>query len=80
MGFSHNYGRLASYIEFILKQSCAKLLARKFKLGTMAKTYKKFGPKLTGPKGKSLFKPSKKMRQKFLTKPSAWCTIPIKVA
>ena len=67
--FSHNYGRLASYIEFILKQSCAKLLARKFKLGTMAKTYKKFGPKLTGPKGKSLFKPSKKMTQKFLTKP-----------
>jgi len=67
--FSHNYGRLASYIEFILKQSCAKLLARKFNLGTMAKTYKKFGPKLTGPKGKSLFKPSKKMTQKFLTKP-----------
>lgn len=52
--FCHNYGRLASYIEFILKQSCAKLLATKFKLGTMAQTYKKYGSQLTGPKGKSL--------------------------
>lgn len=68
--FTHNYGRLASYIEFILKQSCAKLLATKFNLGTMAQTYKKFGSKLTGPKGKSLFKPSYKMTLKFLTKPS----------
>lgn len=68
--FTHNYGRLASYIEYILKQSCAKLLATKFHLGTMAQTYKKFGAKLTGPKGMSLLKPSYKMSLKFLTKPS----------
>jgi len=68
--FVHNYGRLASYAEYILKQSCAKLLARKFKLGTMASTYKKFGPNLTGPKGFSFFKPSYKITLKFLTKAS----------
>lgn len=68
--FTHNYTRLVSYIEFILKQSCAKLLATKFSLGTMAQTYKKFGPKLTGPKGSTLLKPSYKTSLKFLTKAS----------
>ena len=68
--FVHNYGRLASYIEYILKQSCAKLLATKFKLETMASTYKKFGSKLTGPKGISLYKPSYKISMKFLVKAS----------
>nr|YP_010391192.1 hypothetical protein NDA36_mgp37 [Fusarium vorosii]QID45199.1 Reverse transcriptase (RNA-dependent DNA polymerase) [Fusarium graminearum]UPX02618.1 hypothetical protein [Fusarium vorosii]DAC73639.1 TPA_asm: hypothetical protein [Fusarium graminearum] len=64
--FAHNYGRLTSYVEYILKQSCAKLLATKLSLGTMAKTYKKFGAQLTGPKGKGLFKPSYKTTLKFL--------------
>lgn len=68
--FVHNYGRLASYTEYILKQSCAKLLAAKFSLGTMAKVYKKFGNSLTGPKGKSLFKPSYKITLRFLTSAS----------
>lgn len=68
--FVHNYGRLASYIEYVLKQSCAKLLATKFKLGTMASTYKKFGPTLTGPKGISLYKPEYKITMKFLVKVS----------
>lgn len=68
--FVHNYGRLASYLEYILKQSCAKLLATKFKLATMASTYKKFGSKLTGPKGISLYKPSYKISKKFLVKAS----------
>lgn len=68
--FVHNYPRLVSYIEFVLKQSCAKLLATKFHLGTMAKSYKKFGPGLTGPKGKSFFKPSYKTTLKFLTSAS----------
>lgn len=68
--FTHNYTRLASYLEFILKQSCAKLLATKFSLGTMAQTYKKFGSKLTGPKGSALLKPSYKTSLKFLTKAS----------
>lgn len=68
--FVHNYGRLASYIEYILKQSCAELLATKFKLGTRASTYKKFGSKLTGPNGISLYKPSYKRSNKFLVKAS----------
>lgn len=68
--FVHNFGRLVSYAEFILKQSCAKLLATKFHLGTMAKTYKKFGSSLTGPKGKSFHKPSYKMTLKFLSNAS----------
>ena len=44
--FAHNYGRVASKVEFILKASCAKLLAAKYKLGTMGKVFEKFGPKL----------------------------------
>jgi hypothetical protein len=44
--FTHNYGRVASWTEFILKGSCAKLLSAKFKLGTMKKTFEKFGPHL----------------------------------
>lgn len=68
--FTHNYGRLASYLEFILKQSCAKLLATKFRLGTMAQTYKKFGGRLSGPKGHSLLKPSYKISLKYLTNPT----------
>nr|YP_010836057.1 hypothetical protein QLP54_mgp09 [Phyllosticta yuccae]WGC90072.1 hypothetical protein [Phyllosticta yuccae] len=67
--FVHNYGRLVSYVEFILKQSCAKLLATKFNLNRMAPVYKKFGSSLTGPKGKSFFKPSYKMSNKLLTPP-----------
>ena len=68
--FVHNYGRLASFVEYILKQSCAKLLATKFTLVTMAQVYKKFGGKMTGPKGHSLFKPSYKITMKFQTKSS----------
>lgn len=41
--FAHNYGQLASRLNFVLKDSCAKLLAAKFSLGTKAKIYKKFG-------------------------------------
>jgi group II intron reverse transcriptase/maturase len=44
--FAHNYPRVASRIGYILKQSCAKLLATKLSLGTMARVYKKFGPNL----------------------------------
>lgn len=73
--FTHNYGRLVSYTEYILKQSCAKLLAAKFSLGTMAKVYKKFGSSLTGPKGKSFYKPSYKMSLKFLTSVSPRSTL-----
>lgn len=65
--FVHNYGRLVSYLNFTLKQSCAKLLATKFTMGTMAKVFKKFGPLLTGPLGKSLHQPNYKITMKFLT-------------
>jgi hypothetical protein len=68
--FVHNYSRLATYLEYILKQSCAKLLTAKFSLGTMMKTYKKFGSSLSGPKGKAFLKPSYKVTGKFLVNPS----------
>lgn len=45
--FAHNYSRVASRLVLILKQSCAKLLATKYSLGTMAAVHKKFGPNLT---------------------------------
>lgn len=48
--FVHNHSKLVSTLHFTLKTSCAKLLAAKFKLGTTAKVYKKFGPLLRGPK------------------------------
>jgi hypothetical protein len=76
--FAHNYGRVASRTEFILKASCAKLLAAKFKLGTMSKVFEKFGPKLQTQhtsktaKGKEVtkeyvfFKPSYAITLKFL--------------
>nr|YP_009574382.1 hypothetical protein [Arthrobotrys musiformis]QBM31499.1 hypothetical protein [Arthrobotrys musiformis]QBM31649.1 hypothetical protein [Arthrobotrys musiformis] len=68
--FSHNLGRVASFTEFILKQSCAKLLATKFNLRTTAQVYKKFGNKLTSPKGYEFYKPSYKTTLKFLTSAS----------
>jgi group II intron reverse transcriptase/maturase len=45
--FAHNYLRVASAVGYILKQSCAKLLAAKYSLGSMSKVYDKFGPYLT---------------------------------
>lgn len=65
--FVHNYGRLASYTEYILKQSCAKLLATKFNLKTTAQVYKKFGNRMTSPNGYELYKPSYQVTMKFLT-------------
>ena len=41
----HNRNELWSIVRF-LKYSCALTLARKFKLKTLAKTFKKFGPQL----------------------------------
>ena len=42
--FTYNYGRVVSRLGFVLRQSCAKLLAMKYSLGTMAKAHEKFGP------------------------------------
>jgi Type II intron maturase/Reverse transcriptase (RNA-dependent DNA polymerase) len=52
--FVHNKSRLVSLLNNILKQSCAKLLAAKFKLSSRAKVFKKFGSRLTSP-NKRLF-------------------------
>lgn len=48
--FAHNYSRLVSLLNHVLKQSAAKLLAAKFNLGTRAKVFAKFGQNLTSPK------------------------------
>lgn len=44
--FVHNYGNLVSRVQYELKQSCAKLLAAKYSLGTMSKVFSKFGNNL----------------------------------
>ena len=44
--FVDNYHRFHTIINYILKHSCAKTLARKFRLGTRAGAFKKFGPNL----------------------------------
>lgn len=82
--FSHNYGKLVSTMVLILKSSCAKLLAGKYSLGTMSKTFAKFGPQLTArvtkskltdrkesmTKEVSFLAPSYALTMKFLTKSS----------
>jgi group II intron reverse transcriptase/maturase len=59
-GLVHNYPRLVSLLNNVLKQSCAKLLASKFSLNSRAKAFKKFGPQLNSPSGVQLIKPSYK--------------------
>lgn len=44
--FVDNYHRFHTIINYILKHSCAKTLARKFRLGSRAGAFKKFGFKL----------------------------------
>ena len=46
--FVDNYNNLASLLNYVLKSSCAKLLASKYSLKSQAKVYKKFGNSLTG--------------------------------
>nr|AYE93252.1 hypothetical protein C0995_000101 [Termitomyces sp.] len=45
--FVHNYSRLSTYLYWVLKGSCAKLLAAKFSLGSAQKVMNKFGKDLT---------------------------------
>lgn len=59
--FTHNYNSLASSLEFILKNSCAKLLAAKFKLGSASKALRKFGSDLKGNDKAAFLKPSYKL-------------------
>ena len=69
--FTHNVGSLTSLLNNILKQSCAKLLATKFRLQTMAKVYEKFGPQMETTNGEhSFIKPSYKITLKFKKKVS----------
>jgi len=46
--FAMNKNKLNSYLHFILKTSCAKLLAAKFTLNTQSKVYQEFGKDLKG--------------------------------
>ncbi|KAG2216630.1 hypothetical protein INT45_007205 [Circinella minor] len=46
--FAMNLGRVTSWVHFILKSSCAKLLAAKFKLKSQSKVYKRFGKNMKG--------------------------------
>jgi len=45
--FVDNYSSIASVVNFTLLHSCAKTLARKFKLDSRASVFAKFGNKLT---------------------------------
>jgi hypothetical protein len=46
--FAMNKHQLSSYLHFVLKTSCAKLLAAKFTLKSQSKVYLKFGKDLKG--------------------------------
>jgi group II intron reverse transcriptase/maturase len=46
--FALNYGKIASWLHYVLKTSCAKLLAAKLSLGSQSKVYKEFGKNLKG--------------------------------
>jgi group II intron reverse transcriptase/maturase len=59
--FTHNYPKVASSLEFILKTSCAKLLAAKFKLRSVSKVIEKYGKDLQGKDKIAFLKPSYKM-------------------
>jgi hypothetical protein len=45
--FIHNHSKFIIFVHWILHYSCARLLAKKFKLGRIAKVFKKFGKSLT---------------------------------
>lgn len=72
--FVHNYGRLVSRLFYELRFSCAKLLAAKYTLRTVARVFEKFGSNLeikhidgkNKEKSYSFKTPSYKVSQKFL--------------
>jgi retron-type reverse transcriptase len=45
--YCSNYGRLAARIHYVLKYSCALTIAKKMKLRTLRKTFKKYGKNLS---------------------------------
>lgn len=46
--FADNFNGLSSKVHYVLKESCARLLAAKFKAGTQAKVYATYGKSLKG--------------------------------
>lgn len=56
--FANNYSRVATSLEWILKTSCLKLLAAKFKLRTTSKVLRKFGKDIKGNDNIAFIKPS----------------------
>lgn len=69
--FTHNYPRVASSIEHILRTSCARLLAAKFKIHSVARVIAKYGMNLKGGDNVGLIKPSYKTQTwNFKTQPS----------
>jgi Type II intron maturase len=46
--FAENFNDLSSKVQYILKESCAKLLAVKFSLKTQGKVFAKYGKNLKG--------------------------------
>jgi hypothetical protein len=46
--FAENFNNLSSKVHYILKESCAKLLAVKFSLKTQGKVFAKYGKNLKG--------------------------------
>jgi group II intron reverse transcriptase/maturase len=52
--FVDNRGAMATYIYYLLRGSCAKLIASKMKLGSQVKVYAKYGKSLTVNKGLGL--------------------------
>lgn len=59
--FANNRHRVASSLEFILRTSCAKLLAAKFSLKTLSQVLRRFGDNLKGEDKVAFVKPSYKI-------------------
>jgi len=53
---------MAASLEFIMKTSCAKLLAAKFKMGSVNNVLSKFGTDLKGEDKVGFLKPSYKIK------------------
>lgn len=69
--FASNRNGLHSVV-WLLKASCALTLARKFKLGTLSKTFSKFGKDLKCPDtDASIIKPTLRVLHEFKTGPVA---------
>jgi group II intron reverse transcriptase/maturase len=60
--FAMNYGTMAASLRFLLFTSCAKLLAAKYKLGSVLKVMDKFGPQLRGNSNVEFLNPKLNLR------------------